>query len=89
MTNCGCSTPSREQLLRQINEVSFAVNDIHLFLDTHPHDQEALAFFRKVSEERRMALKKYAETFGPLTIDTADDSASTSWKWIEQPFPWE
>ena len=27
---------SRCQLLGEINEVSFAVNDLHLYLDTHP-----------------------------------------------------
>ena len=36
---------SREQLLNMVNEVSFAVDDIKLYLDTHPEDEEALAFF--------------------------------------------
>lgn len=80
---------SREMLLRRINEVSFAVNDIHLFLDTHPDCQEALEFFRRNLEARKEALAEYARLYGPLTIDTADDSCSRSWEWIEQPFPWE
>lgn len=87
-TSCGCST-SREQLLRQINESSFAVNDILLFLDTHPKDQEALEYFSKAVAARKTAMKQYAQAYGPLTIDTADDNASRSWQWIEQPFPWE
>lgn len=33
---------SRCQLLGEINEVSFAVNDLHLYLDTHPCDEKAL-----------------------------------------------
>ena len=65
----------REMLLKKINEVSFAVDDILLFLDTHPDCQEALS--------------EYARLYGPLTIDTADDSCSRSWEWIQQPFPWE
>ena len=35
---------NRNQLLQWINEVSFAVTDISLYLDTHPDDKEALAF---------------------------------------------
>ncbi|MBS5647226.1 MAG: spore coat protein CotJB, partial [Lachnospiraceae bacterium] len=40
-------TGSRSQLLNYINEVSFAAYDALLFLDTHPDDADALAYFRK------------------------------------------
>lgn len=43
-------TSKRRCLLQQINEVSFAVNDILLYLDTHPDDEKALAFFEDVSD---------------------------------------
>ena len=78
----------REMLLKKINEVSFAVDDILLFLDTHPDCQEALDFYRQNVAIRKEALSEYARLYGPLTIDTADDSCSRSWEWIQQPFPW-
>lgn len=81
--------PSREQLLNYINEVSFAVTDIVLYLDTHPCDQDALEYFRTYSKMREHALKEYAKLYGPLTIDTADDACSNSWIWTLQPWPWE
>ena len=31
----------RETMLKQINEISFTVNDLTLFLDTHPLDDNA------------------------------------------------
>ena len=79
----------REMLLKKINEVSFAVDDILLFLDTHPDCQEALDFYRQNVAIRKEALSESARLYGPLTIDTADDSCSRSWEWIQQPFPWE
>ena len=79
----------REMLLKKINEVSFAVDDILLFLDTHPDCQEALDFYRQNVAICKGALSEYARLYGPLTIDTADDSCSRSWEWIQQPFPWE
>ena len=79
----------REMLLKKINEVSFAVDDILLFLDTHPDCQEALDFYRQNVAIRKEALSEYARLYGPLTIDTADDSCSRSWEWIQQPFPGE
>ena len=80
---------AQEQLRCQINQVSFAVNDIHLYLDTHPCDEKALAFFAENSAKRNQLLDEYARTYGPLTIDTAADACDDPWKWAKQPFPWE
>lgn len=80
---------SREQLLNTINEVSFAVDDIKLYLDTHPEDEEALAFYRDKVMVRNEALRKYARLYGPLTIDTANESSDCRWEWVLQPWPWE
>ena len=80
---------SREQLLNTINEVSFAVDDIKLYLDTHPEDEEALAFYRDKVMVRNEALRKYARLYGPLTIDTANESSDCRREWVIQPWHWE
>ena len=80
---------SREQLMNTINEVSFAVDDIKLYLDTHPDDEKALVFFKEKCMIRNEALKAYAAQYGPLTIDTGDDTCSRQWDWVMQPWPWE
>ena len=91
--DCSCSmeipTGSRRQLLNFIDEVSFGVYEALLFLDTHPENQEAMNFFREHNRLRNLALEKYAEMYGPLTISTADDTACSSWEWMSQPWPWE
>lgn len=81
--------PSRTRMMREIDEVSFVISDLILFLNTHPCDKEALACFEKMSGKRNELLKEYAGFYGPLTIDTAADSCGDTWKWMEQPFPWE
>ena len=86
MTNNCCS---REQLLQKISEVSFAVYDIQLFLDTHPKCQEALDYYHKKIAERKKYMNEYAEMFGPLTSDDAMYSSENCWKWMTEPFPWE
>ena len=48
---------NRKDLLRWINIVSFAVVDAQLFLDTHPDNQEALAYFHEYNKLRKQALK--------------------------------
>ncbi len=85
MTTCPC----RRDLLNKIYEVSFAVDDVKLYLDTHPWDEEALSYFREYSYMRNEALKEYAKYYGPLTIDTAVHSDCEKWNWINEPWPWQ
>ena len=61
---------NRQQLFNLINTVSFAVDDLLLFLDTHPDDVEAIKAFHHYSDIRRNALQVYSDQYGPLTIDT-------------------
>ena len=72
MTNGLC----KKDLMDQIYLYSFAVDDAKLFLDTHPEDEDALAYFYECSRMRNQAWKEYAKNFGPLTIDTVTDSCS-------------
>ena len=83
------NSTSKKELLQSINMISFAIDDLLLFLDTHPREKQALEYFSELSSRRKEILKKYSELYGPLTIDTANDSCLKSWQWMEQPFPWE
>lgn len=83
------AAPSKEQLLNYINQVSLAVYDTILFLDTHPCDQEAMEYFRKHFKLREAATKEYARLYGPLTVDHMNDSSYDIWEWAMQPWPWE
>ena len=60
--------PCKKELLEWINIVSFAVDDVKLFLDTHPNCTEALDFFDEFKKQRVQALKEYAKYYGPLTL---------------------
>ena len=60
---------------------AFAAWEMRLFLDTHPHDEQALCLFRKLCKEA--AEENYATTF--LT----DDCCTSAWNWVKNPWPWE
>ena len=49
---------SKRELLDWINVVSFAVDDVKLFLDTHPYDEEALLYFDEFKKQRVQAMKE-------------------------------
>lgn len=91
----------REQMLQKINEISFTVNDLTLYLDTHPTDANALTAFSQAANERKSLLEAYAKEFEPLTIncvcpDTNNQTGShTSYPgkkhftWVDGPIPWD
>ena len=82
MSNC-----NKSKLLKAINSVSFALLDLALYLDTHPHDSEALAKYEKYKVLRQQALYEYTENYGPLLIDKVPESSN--WQWVCTPWPWE
>lgn len=89
MNHSSMERMNRRQLLAHINQVSFAVDEARLYLDTHPCDAEALEYYQEMSRKRNEALKEYAAAYGPLTGDTAGESCTESWNWINEPWPWQ
>lgn len=78
---------NQKQLFQFINEVSFALDDITLYLDTHPMDRDALAAYENYQAMRRQAVKDYTTYYGPL--NRYDVNAGNSWSWINDPWPWQ
>ena len=82
------NTPTRQQMLKWVDMVSFAAHEANLYLDTHPSDPAALQYLQEYTQLRRQALQDYAAMYGPLTVDLAGGSHA-KWDWIQQPWPWE
>ena len=73
-------------LLRNVYETGFALDDIILYLDTHPMDQNAMEYYRQMQMANQQAVQAYEQMYGPLM---ADRVMSDSWDWIQGPWPWE
>lgn len=74
-------------LLKKIDVVCFAIDDCNLYLDTHPCDEEALNCINELIPLKRNLMEKYAQCYGPLTIDSAPPMKK--WEWASGPMPWE
>ena len=77
----------KERLLRNLQMIDFALTEVNLYLDTHPHCPEALAFFRKYRDMRKVAVAEYEAQVGPLTANAS--AATDAWEWVKTPWPWE
>ncbi len=78
---------NKNQLLRQIQEYDFAVNELTLYLDSHPTDTKALEKHSTLSKDLEMLKAVYTKEVGPLT--SCDGSKYNRWSWIDSPWPWE
>ncbi len=79
----------KHPLMMRINEISFTMDDLRLYLDTHPNCTEALAYFDELQEQRRAAVAAYEAQFGPLTSYGNVESGCDDWKWARGPWPWQ
>ena len=84
----------RETLLCQIYAVSFALDDLRLYMDTHPKDKSCLKLLKDAVRTRRELMKDFADQFYPLTMDCMADiyeknPASECYCWEKGPLPWE
>lgn len=77
----------RKKLFDYINEISFSIDDMLLYLDTHPEDEKALAYIKELVSCRKNAMREYQEKYMPLVIDGTD--TDSCWKWSVSPWPWE
>ncbi|WP_235069348.1 spore coat protein CotJB [Turicibacter sp. TJ11] len=79
---------NQKQLLKQIQSVSLMAVDLHLFLDTHPTNKEALKDYEKISKQYHMLKKQYEEQFGPL-LNFGQVSNFDKYNWTSEPWPWQ
>ena len=76
----------QERLLYQVMALSFAVNDLNLYLDLHPDDKEVLALFKKYVNEEEMKCQEYVKKYGPLEVSEVNGS---KFNWINSPWTWD
>lgn len=81
MKMCKC------KLLKYIQALSFAVHETVLYLDGHPNDKKALAYYHKKNALLLDAVTEYEAKFGPLTYNGVVDTES--WSWHKGPWPWK
>ena len=85
MLNNDVNCDTKEEMMKNIMSLEFAINDLALYLDTHPEDQKALNLHNRYCNECKKIKDIYQKINGPLTINYP----CNSWRWIEEPWPWE
>ena len=74
-------------LLNQVYQTGFAVDDAILFLDTHPSDSSALAYYQQARALYQNAVQAYENQCGPLFMTDVNDR--NYWSWLNDPWTWD
>ena len=75
-------TNEKERLMYEIQMYNFGMNDLVLYLDTNPKDQNALLKFSNLQDEYKRAVRNYENRFGPINL-TSDSLDRLPWPWLK------
>ena len=83
-----------DEKMLEIQKTSFVMDDLRLYLDTHPEDQDALVMLKEIMGRRKQQLSEFALRFYPLTMDCMAEiyerePSSSCYCWQKGAAPWE
>lgn len=71
----------------ELQVLGFAIQELALYLDTHPNDKEALELYQSYQKLYHKGMMEYTQNCGPLNHMSPTDS--NKYSWINDPWPWE
>ncbi len=85
--NMNMNSRNRNAALEEINRISFAIDELRLYLDTHPNCMEALEMIKEYMKTRHTLVAEFTKQYGPLVAYSINDS--DKWLWNAGYMPWE
>lgn len=76
----------KDTLLLNIQELTFKVKDLGLYLDIHPSDIEAFNIYKDSVKKLKELKSEYEKNYGPLC--STDTLYYSEYKWLKSPWPW-
>ena len=75
----------KERLKLKIMEETFIINDLNLYLDIHPNDEDMFNEFKKHNELLEEYKNEYENIYSSLCLS----GIKNKYNWINSPWPWE
>ncbi len=86
--DCLASDCCREMM--EIMENGFYLDDLTLYLDTHPEDQKALALLKEYLTKKQQLVCDFAKNHFVLTKNCVPETPDKGvFSWSDGPAPWE
>lgn len=78
--------PDAPTPLTELMALDFAIDELGLYLTTHPNDREVLELYWSYIRLGKQGREKYTEQYGPLC---QTDLTPGSYQWLNDPWPWD
>ena len=75
-----------KSMQKKLQKISFALNELVLYLDAYPNCEKAKKYYKELSDERDMLLKALSKAGMPMSSMNVEGN---EWTWINSPWPWE
>ena len=72
--------------MTELQALEFVLQELALYLDTHPSDGEAFELFRQYAALEETARADYVEIGGPIM--RGETARSKTYTWLQDPWPW-
>ena len=79
--------PLADTPMGELMALNFVVQELGLYLDTHPEDREALNLYTEYVQLLRKGTATFTELYGPLNQTQVTEKSG--YAWINDPWPWE
>ena len=73
--------------LTEMMAIDFVVDELELYLDTHPDDTEAFEMYQTFLALKQEARQRYVRLCGP--VKQSDMLGMNHYAWLDNPWPWE
>ena len=71
----------------ELQTLAFVIQELALYLDTHPNDCEALELYQNYQKIYHQNMMEFTEKKGPL--NHGHPTKSDRYCWLDDPWPWE
>ena len=73
--------------LVELMALDFAVQELGLYLTTHPQDEEVLQLYWSYVQLSKEGRERYQQAYSPLT--ETDLTPEDGFAWLKDPWPWD
>lgn len=76
----------QQKMLLRIYELDFILNDLNLYLDINPDDNNMFELFKKIAKELNNLKDKYNDKYQVLELNK---DIKNKYTWLDNPWPWD
>ncbi len=83
-----CEKMTREEMLKEIQALEFALVELTLYLDICPTDKRAVCQYNVLCDKLNRTRTQFQMEYGPL-FAYGEFPSKYPWEWASTPWPWE